>query len=98
MALLRSASPEYVRFFRPFEFEIGTVNRLVREARKDRWFVIEIAREGDAEQLAGFYMPRGMDEGFSDPMYGIFITEEFSGLGLARLSLAHAESMCRLNS
>ncbi|MGB8166679.1 MAG: GNAT family N-acetyltransferase [Chthoniobacteraceae bacterium] len=97
LTLLRSAAPDYVRFFRPFEFEIGAVNRLVRAAQKDRWFSIEIVREGEAATPVGFYMLRGIDEGFADPMYGIFIAEEFSGLGLARLSLAHAESMCRLN-
>lgn len=97
LALLRSAASEYVRFFRPFAFEVATVKRLVGEARKDRWFVIEIAREGAAAIAVGFYMLRGIDEGFADPMYGIFVAEEFSGFGLARLSLAHAESMCRLN-
>ena len=97
LALLRAAAPDYVRYFRPFEFEVGTVNRLVREARLDRWFVIEVTRDGDAAAPVGFYMLRGIDEGFADPMYGIFIAEKFSGLGLARLSLAHAESMCRLN-
>lgn len=97
LALLRAASPDYVRFFRPFEFEFGAVDRLVRATRLDRWFVIEIVCDDEAADSAGFYMLRGIDEGFADPMYGIFIAEEFSGLGLARLSLAHAESMCRLN-
>jgi ribosomal protein S18 acetylase RimI-like enzyme len=95
--LLRSASSEYVHYFRPFEFERDVVERLVRAAREDRWFAIEIARDGEAAELAGFYMLRGIDEGFAGPMYGIFIAEEYGGLGLARLSLAHAEAMCRLN-
>ena len=97
LALLRSAAPAYVRFFRPFAFEVETLKRLVGDARNDRWFLIEIARAGAAAIPVGFYMLRGIDEGFDAPMYGIFIAEEFSGLGLARLSLAHAESMCRLN-
>lgn len=97
LGLLRAAAPDYVRYFRPFEFELGTVNRLVSESCRDRWFLIEVVRDGETPQPAGFYMLRGIDEGFADPMYGIFVAEEFSGLGLARLSLAHAESMCRLN-
>lgn len=97
LALLRSAAPGYVRFFRPFAFEVETVKRLVGDARNDRWFFIEIARAGAAAIPVGFYMLRGIDEGFADPMYGIFIAAEFSGLGLARLSLVHAEAMCRLN-
>ena len=95
--LLSAASPNYVRFFRPFKFERDVVQRLVRAARKDRWFAIEIARDEEPANFAGFYMLRGPDEGFADPMYGIFIAEEFSGLGLARLSLAHAGTICRLN-
>jgi len=95
--LLRAASSDYVRFFHPFEFERSVVEKQVRAAREDCWFAIEIARETKAAMFAGFYMLRGLDEGFADPMYGIFIAEEFSGLGLARLSLAHAEAMCRLN-
>jgi ribosomal protein S18 acetylase RimI-like enzyme len=95
--LLRSASSDYVRFFHPFEFERDVVERLVRAAKKDCWFAIELARGEKPAALAGFYILRGLDEGFADPMYGIFIAEEFAGFGLARLSLAHAESMCRLN-
>ena len=97
VALLEAASADYVQYFRPFEFHPGVVERLVSAAEQDRWFAIEIVREHGAATLAGFYMLRGVDEGFADPMYGVFIAEEFSGGGLARLTLAHAEAMCRLN-
>lgn len=97
LTLLRAASPDYVRFFRPFEFEAAPVAQLVSAARSDCWLLIEIATDGQAPVPAGFYMLRGIDEGFADPMYGIFVAEEFCGRGLARLSLAHAESMCRVN-
>jgi ribosomal protein S18 acetylase RimI-like enzyme len=96
--LLRAASADYARFFRPFEFEADAVDRLVRAARDDRWFSLELVGDGAAPTFAGFYMLRGIDEGFSDPMYGIFVAQKFSGLGLARLSLAHAEAMCRVNA
>ncbi len=97
ITLLRAASADYVRFFRPFDFQTEVVERLAGAADLDRWFAIEIGREHDRAKLAGFYMLRGVDEGFADPMYGVFIAEEFSGCGLARLTLAHAEAMCRLN-
>jgi GNAT superfamily N-acetyltransferase len=42
-------------------------------------------------------MMRGLDEGFPDPMYGVFVAQRFAGKGLARLTLAHAEAQCRLN-
>lgn len=94
--LLRAAPPDYVGFFRPFEFSAEVIERIVWRRAKDQWFMIEIERDG-ALQPAGFYTLRGLDEGFADPMYGVFIAEEFSGHGLARLTLSHAESMCRLN-
>jgi GNAT superfamily N-acetyltransferase len=94
--LLRDTSPDYVRFYRPFEFSAEMIERIVWRSAKDQWFMVEIER--DSVLLpAGFYTLRGLDEGFADPMYGVFIAEEFSGRGLARLTLAHAEAMCRLN-
>lgn len=95
-ALLSEAAPHYVRHFRPFAFSVEAIDSLVSRSEKDQWFAIEIERAGELKPV-GFYMLRGLDEGFADPMYGVFIAEGFSGCGLARLSLAHAESVCRLN-
>lgn len=95
-SLLRSASPEYTRFFHPFAFETQAVSQLTSRAVQDQWFALEI-EQGGGSQPAGFYMLRGLDEGYADPMYGVFIAEEFAGCGLARLTLAHAEAQCRLN-
>jgi len=94
--LLQAASPEYVRFFRPFEFSCKAIEKLAWRSEKDQWFAVEI-EQGGGFQAAGFYMLRGLDEGFADPMYGVFIAENFHGCGLARATLAHAEAMCRLN-
>ena len=94
--LLCAASPEYTRFFRPFVFETDAIGPLAFDAVQDQWFALEIEQAGGF-QPAGFYMLRGLDEGFADPMYGVFIAEEFARCGLARLTLAHAEAQCRLN-
>lgn len=94
--LLSAASPEYTRFFHPFAFETDAIGQLVFNAVQDQWFMLEI-EQGGGFQPAGFYMLRGLDEGFADPMYGVFIAEHFAGRGLARLTLAHAEAQCRLN-
>ncbi len=94
--LLQTATPTYLRFFHPFEFGEETLARLALKTELDLWFTISIEARRGAE-IAGFYMLRGLDEGFEDPMYGIFIAENFAGNGLARLALAHAEAQCRLN-
>lgn len=95
-SVLSGSSPEYLRWFRPFAFDEATIRSLVFAGKLDQWFVIEIEQREGAEP-AGFYMLRGMDEGFVEPMYGVFIAECHAGLGLARLTLAHAEVQCRLN-
>jgi len=59
------------------------IERIVWRCAKDQWFMIEIERDG-ALQPAGFYTLRGLDEGYADPMYGVFIAEEFCGRGLGR--------------
>ena len=94
--LLRQASEGYTRFFHPFAFETEVIENLTASSIIDQWFMIEIS-DGSASRPVGFYMLRGMDEGFEDPMYGVFIAESHAGRGLARLTLAHAETQCRLN-
>ena len=94
--LLSQSAEEYTRFFHPFAFEAAVIATLAFKSVLDQWFLLEI-EEGGAFQTVGFYMLRGMDEGFPDPMYGVFVAQKFAGLGLARLTLAHAEAQCRLN-
>lgn len=94
--LLRAASPEYVRFFHPFAFEEKAIADLASAAVLDQWFALEI-EQGGSFRPAGCYSLRGLDEGYPEPMYGVFIAEEFRGRGLARLTLVHAEAQCRLN-
>ena len=88
-ALLRAANPTYLQFFRPFAFEASAIIDLVSRKVRDAWFLLEI-RQGSDAQTAGFYMLRGIDEGFAEPMYGVFVAESFAGCGLGRLTLAHA--------
>ncbi len=95
-SVLSHASAAYTRFFHPFVFETEVIADLTANSVIDQWFMIEIS-DGTVSTPVGFYMLRGMDEGFEDPMYGVFIAESHAGRGLARLTLAHAEAQCRLN-
>lgn len=94
--LLVDGPADYSRYFHPFTFEAATIRGLLARARKDVYFGIATGSDSRLS-LAGFYMLRGMDEGYADPMYGVFIGHRFQGQGLARLTLAHAESWCRVN-
>jgi RimJ/RimL family protein N-acetyltransferase len=94
--MLAASRAEYTRYFHPFAFDAATIATHVAKAVFDQWFLLEIA-EGGKVTPAGFYMLRGLDEGFPDPMFGVFVAEAFAGQGLGRLTLAHAETQCRLN-
>lgn len=96
VALLAQSTADYTRYFHPFAFDEKVLRALLSRAVLDQWFLLEVQESGEATP-AGFYMLRGMDEGFPDPMYGVFVAEHCAGKGLARLTLAHAEAQCRLN-
>jgi RimJ/RimL family protein N-acetyltransferase len=94
--LLQGGPPDYCRHFRPFAFDLPSVRGQLERAARDRFVAVEV-RDESCRQLAGFYMLRGLDEGYRDPMFGVFIDHAFQGQGLARFALAHAESYCKGN-
>lgn len=89
--MLRAQSPAYVRFFTPFSFDLDTINGMLARQREDIFMGIYLR-----DELAGFFMLRGWDEGYEAPSYGVLIDERFSGYGLTRLSLKMAKSICKL--
>lgn len=94
--LLQESPPEYMRFFHPFAFDFASVEQQLKRAKRDIFFGLEVAAAWE-RTLAGFYMLRGLDEGYPNPMYGVFVALPFRGNGLARLTLVHAVSFCKLN-
>ena len=49
------------------------------------------------EELIGFYMLRGFDEGYETPSYGVWISSKHANKGLSTLTLYHAFAFCKLN-
>src|ERR1700730_5505976 len=94
--LLKSAPSDYTKYFHPFSFETDSVKKVISNAKKDVLTAVEI-RDGQNVNLAGFYMLRGLDEGYLVPMYGVFIGHKYQNKGIGRLTLVHAESSCRLS-
>ncbi len=84
-ALLGAQRAEYVGPFHPFAFDEATIAAQLRARIRDRYWSLRRAGE-----LAGFFMMRGLDRGFERPAFGIFVAEQHSGFGLARLALRHA--------
>lgn len=90
--LLQKENSEYSKYFIPFEFDFQTISNRMRNLHYDTFWGIYVNGK-----LAGFYMLRGFDEGYEIPSYGVWISKEFSGKGLSKLTLQHAISYCKLN-
>ena len=97
--LLLNSCSEYIRYFHPFDFQWLSIQKILDSAINDKFFGVEIKQDNsELDKLIGFYMLRGMDEGYTEPMYGVFISQEWQGKGIARLTLYHAECFCKINS
>ena len=93
--LLLDSNNEYSPYFSPFPFEKNIISKFIAKAQKDQFYGIEACNT--EVTIIGFYMLRGLDEGYESPMFGIFIAEKYSSIGIAKLALCHAEIFCRLN-
>ena len=90
-AMLCAQSSAYVRFFNPFSFDEDTIVNILTGRHQDVFMGIYWQ-----DELAGFFMLRGLDEGYEVPSYGVLIAESYSGYGLTRLTLKMAKSICKL--
>jgi len=91
-ALIAAEPPGYLQHFTPFDFAADRLHQLLTAVQQDRFWAVRVA-----DQLAGFFMLRGWDDGFARPSFGIYISSQFSGRGLARLALQYSLTWCRLN-
>ena len=90
--LILNAPEDYSKYFVPFSFKEDSITKIINDAVNDKFFGIFIT-----DDLAGFYMLRGFDEGYDVPSYGVWISDKYSGLGLSKLTLQHAITFCNLN-
>lgn len=91
--MLQRQPQTYMQYFIPFAFDEATIAGLLERCQEDLYMGLFWEN-----QLAGFFMLRGWDEGYTVPAYGVTIDEAFSGLGLARLTLGLSKTICRLRS
>lgn len=92
LAALLSAQPaDYMQYFIPFAFDEAAIRPLLSAARADVYMGVYWQ-----DQLAGFFMLRGWDAGYSIPAYGVTIGQAFRGMGLGRVTLETAKAISRL--
>lgn len=89
--MLTAQTPDYIQYFRPFDFDAETIRHFLAAARNDVYMGFFVD-----DELAGFFMLRGWDSGYAIPAYGVTIAQAFAGMGLATLSLDTSKSLCRL--
>lgn len=90
---LQAQPPAYARFFRPFGYdETAIADALTRQGQDV--FMGLFWRE----QVVGFFMLRGWNEGYDVPAFGILIDEQYRGYGLEMAALDTAKVICRLRN
>lgn len=89
---IRDESLVYIKHFTPYNWQDESFVNAVNNRNKDQFYGIFIN-----DSPVGFYMLRGLDNGYNIPSYAVWISETHKGLGLASLSLKHAYTFCKLN-
>ncbi|MDB6175213.1 MAG: GCN5-related N-acetyltransferase [Chthoniobacteraceae bacterium] len=87
--LIAGESDDYLRYTPNFRSSPQTLADGLRNRQADRWW--GFLKEGE---LVGFFMLRGLDEGYKQPAFGVFVAESASKAGLATRALAHALAWC----
>lgn len=90
-AMLHAQSPDYIRFFYPFEFDLASVTTVLANQRQD--VLMGVYWES---RLVVFFMLRGWNEGYDVPSFGIIVDENYRGCGMELISLDAAKAICRL--
>lgn len=90
--LLTQDPPSYNQFFIPFKTNVESIRHILDQVQRDQYWGIRVNTE-----LAGFFMLRGFDAGYEVPSFGVYIAQNFSRNGLAKLALEYALIWCRLN-
>ncbi len=93
VSLMLTAQPEaYIMHFKPFSFSAEEIKKRFLSAKADRYWILNFGNE-----LAGFFMLRGFDEGYEIPSFGVVISKPWSGKGLSALALQYSISWCKAN-
>ncbi|MGI9068869.1 MAG: GNAT family N-acetyltransferase [Pyrinomonadaceae bacterium] len=89
--MLRSQPQVYTRFFTPFGFDEESILKILARRGQDVYMGVYWL-----DQIVGFFMLRGWNEGYETPAFGILIDERFRGYGVEMLSLETAKVICKL--
>jgi sugar phosphate isomerase/epimerase/ribosomal protein S18 acetylase RimI-like enzyme len=75
----RNDRTEVTNFFKPFPLNVNTARDLLKQIRKNLYFVME-----DNGRFLAFSMLRGQDDGYDLPSFGIFVDWEHQKCGVGK--------------
>lgn len=90
-AMLLAQPSDYTRFFHAFSFAESDIAKMLAECEKDVYMGM---MWGD--DVAGFFMLRGWNEGYETPTLGTFVTEKYRGCGFMPLTVELTKIICRM--
>lgn len=90
--LLSKESKSYLRYFTAFNKPNKSLSEQIRQAKKDKYFCLS-----KNNQVIGFYCLRGLDENYTNPSFGLYITSKYNGKGYGSLALKSAQDWCKKN-
>lgn len=87
-----AADPQAMAFFRPHPFDSAMARKICRREGIDRddYFAVF-----DGEEIVGYGMLRGWDEGYASPAFGVCVKPGERGRGVGRTLLAYALERAR---
>jgi len=86
-------SPDYIKDFSPHPFDEEHARRVCNYQGHDYYYSILL----DRENIIGYFMLRGWDEGYDTPSIGLCVLKKYQGLGLGSLIMNFLEKVARLN-
>ncbi|MBA3240173.1 MAG: GNAT family N-acetyltransferase [Acidobacteria bacterium] len=89
--LLLAQPPEYTRFFHAFSFAADQIAKMLAERGQDIYMGLLWQ-----DELAGFFMLRGWNEGYDVPTLGTFVAEKYRGYGFMQLTVELTKVICKL--
>ena len=79
------------RFFHPHVFDYENASKICSYTGKDLYYVMI-----NDEDIVGYGLVRGWDEGFEIPSLGIYVSEKYRGLGIARMFMSFLHLSAKL--
>jgi len=85
-----NADAETVRLFHPHPFTAEEADRVCDASRRDLYFAA-----WDGDEVVGYSMLRGWEEGYEVPSFGVCVHPQRRGTGLGGELTRHAVEHCR---